>query len=78
VIIAGFGRVGQIIGRLLLANQVPVTVLDHDPDQIDTLRKFGYKVFFGDVTRLDLLHAAGLEQAQLLINAIDDVDDSLL
>lgn len=78
VIIAGFGRVGQIVGRLLLANQVPVTVLDHDPDQIDTLRKFGYKVFFGDVTRLDLLHAAGLEQAQLLINAIDDVDDSLL
>ena len=77
VIIAGFGRVGQIAGRLLFANGIRAIVLDHDPDQIETLRKFGYKVFYGDATRLDLLTAAGAGQARLLINAIDDVDDSL-
>jgi glutathione-regulated potassium-efflux system ancillary protein KefC len=52
-------------------------VLDHDPDQIEMLRKFGYKVFYGDATRLDLLTAAGAGNARLLVNAIDDVDDSL-
>jgi glutathione-regulated potassium-efflux system ancillary protein KefC len=77
VIIAGFGRFGQIIGRLLFANGMKAVVLDHDPDQIETLRKFGYKVFYGDATRLDLLHAAGAKEATLLINAIDDVEDSL-
>ena len=77
VIIAGFGRVGQIVGRLLFANGIPAIVLDHDPDQIELLRKFGYKVFYGDATRLDLLTAAGAGQARLLINAIDDVNDNL-
>jgi glutathione-regulated potassium-efflux system ancillary protein KefC len=77
VIIAGFGRFGQIVGRLLLANNVKVVVLDHDPDQIELLRKFGNKVFYGDATRLDLLHAAGAKRATLLVNAIDDVEDSL-
>jgi glutathione-regulated potassium-efflux system ancillary protein KefC len=77
VIIAGFGRFGQIVGRLLFANGIRATVLDHDPEQIDFLRKFGYKVFYGDATRLDILRAAGAEKACLLINAIDDVDDSL-
>ena len=77
VIIAGFGRFGQIIGRVLLANGIRVVVLDHDPDQIDFLRKFGYKVYYGDATRLDLLEAAGAKDATLIINAIDDVDDSL-
>jgi glutathione-regulated potassium-efflux system ancillary protein KefC len=77
VIIAGFGRFGQIVGRLLFANGVGATVLDHDPDQIELLRKFGYKVFYGDATRLDLLKAAGAPTASLLVNAIDDVDDSL-
>jgi glutathione-regulated potassium-efflux system ancillary protein KefC len=77
VIIAGFGRFGQIVGRLLFANGIGATVLDHDPDQIELLRKFGYKVFYGDATRLDLLKAAGADNASLLINAIDDVDDSL-
>ncbi len=77
VIIAGFGRFGQIIGRVLLANGVRVVVLDHDPDQIDMLRKFGYKVYYGDATRLDLLEAAGAKNATLIINAIDDIDDSL-
>ncbi|HVN34270.1 MAG TPA: glutathione-regulated potassium-efflux system protein KefC [Casimicrobiaceae bacterium] len=77
VIIAGFGRFGQIVGRLLLANGIRAIVLDHDPDQIDFLRKFGYKVFYGDATRLDILRAAGVDDASLLINAIDDVDDNL-
>ncbi len=77
VIIAGFGRYGQIVGRLLFANGMRATVLDHDPEQIDLLRKFGYKVFYGDATRLDLLRAAGAAQACLLVNAIDDVADSL-
>jgi len=77
VIIAGFGRFGQIIGRLLFANGIKAVVLDHDPDQIEMLRKFGNKVFYGDATRLDLLHAAGAKRATLLINAVDDVEDSL-
>lgn len=77
VIIAGFGRFGQIIGRLLHVNQIPLTVLDHDPDQIDLLRKFGFKVFYGDATRLDLLQSAGAAKARALVVAIDDVNDSL-
>jgi len=77
VIIAGFGRYGQIVGRMLLAAGQPVIVLDHDPDQIDLLRRFGQKVFYGDATRLDLLEAAGARQAKLLVIAIDDVDDSM-
>ncbi len=77
VIIAGFGRFGQIVGRVLLANGARAVVLDHDPDQIELLRKFGTKVFYGDATRLDLLHAAGAKNATLLVNAIDDMEDSL-
>lgn len=77
VIIAGFGRFGQIIGRLLHANRIGLTVLDHDPDQIDLLRKFGFKVFYGDATRIDLLHAAGAANARALVVAIDDIEDSL-
>ncbi len=77
VIVAGFGRFGQIVGRLLFASGLRATVLDHDPDQIELLRRFGFRIFYGDATRLDLLHAAGIEKAKLLINAIDDVDDSL-
>ena len=77
VIIAGFGRYGQIVGRLLLASDIRAVVLDHDPDQVDSLRKFGYRVFYGDATRLDLLEAAGARKARLLINAIDDVEASL-
>jgi glutathione-regulated potassium-efflux system ancillary protein KefC len=77
VIIAGFGRFGQIIGRLLNANRVKLTVLDHDPDQIELLRRFGFKVFYGDATRVDLLHAAGAAKARALVLAIDDPEDSL-
>jgi len=78
VIIAGFGRFGQIVGRLLFANGIDAVVLDHDPEQIELLRKFGFKVFYGDASRLDLLHAAGAGQASLVVNAIDDVEKSLL
>ena len=77
VIIAGFGRFGQIVGRLLLANGIRPVVLDHDPDQIEMLAKFGYKIFYGDASRLDLLEAAGAKNAKLLINAIDDIEDSI-
>ncbi|KAF3995959.1 glutathione-regulated potassium-efflux system protein KefC [Glaciimonas immobilis] len=77
VIIAGFGRFGQIVGRLLHANKIALTVLDHDPDQIDLLRKFGFKVFYGDATRIDLLRTAGVATARLLVVAIDDIEGSL-
>ncbi|GGX93052.1 glutathione-regulated potassium-efflux system protein KefC [Massilia dura] len=77
VIIAGFGRVGQIAGRMLAASGIRMTVLDNDPDLIDMLRRFGLHVFYGDATRLDLLRAAEADKAVLLINAIDDMDTSL-
>jgi monovalent cation:proton antiporter-2 (CPA2) family protein len=72
VIIVGFGRFGQIVGRLLIANGFKLTVLEHNPAQIELLRRFGWKVFYGDASRLDLLHAAGAEQAKLIVIAIDD------
>jgi glutathione-regulated potassium-efflux system ancillary protein KefC len=77
VIIAGFGRFGQIAGRLLLTSGVNVVILDHDPDHIETLRKFGTKVFYGDATRVDLLESAGAAGAEVLINAIDDPDANM-
>ncbi len=76
-IIAGFGRFGQIVGRLLFAAGMRATVLDHDPDQIEMLRKFGFRVFYGDATRLDLLETAGAKHATLLVIAVDDVEASL-
>jgi glutathione-regulated potassium-efflux system ancillary protein KefC len=77
VILAGFGRYGQIIGRLLFANGLSATVLDHDAEQVEGARRFGWKVFYGDATRLDLLRVAGAEQARVLVVAIDDVEQSL-
>jgi glutathione-regulated potassium-efflux system ancillary protein KefC len=77
VIIAGFGRFGQIVGRFLHANDVRLTVLDHDPDQIEVLRHFGFKVFYGDATRPDLLRASGAAKARAVVVAIDDIEDSL-
>lgn len=77
VIIAGFGRFGQITGRLLLSSGVKMVVLDHDPDHIETLRKFGMKVFYGDAMRMDLLESAGAAKAEVLINAIDDPQTNL-
>lgn len=77
VIIAGFGRFGQIVGRLLLANGCQITVLEHNPTQIELLRRFGWKVFYGDASRSELLYAAGAEQARLLVIAIDDSEKIL-
>jgi glutathione-regulated potassium-efflux system ancillary protein KefC len=77
IIIAGFGRYGQIVGRLLLAQDISTTVLDHDAEMIETARSFGYRVFYGDATRLDLLRTAGAATAQILVIAVDDVEQSL-
>src|SRR5258705_11292038 len=77
VIIAGLGRYGQVGGRLLYANGVTPTVLDHDAEQIEAMRRFGWRVFYGDATRLDLLRTAGAEKARVLVLAIDDVDQSI-
>lgn len=77
VILAGFGRFGQIIGRILVSRRIPFTALDSNPDHIDTVRRFGNEVYFGDVTRLDLLHTAGLQHARIMVLAIDDVQASL-
>ena len=77
VIIAGFGRYGQIIGRLLLAEGLTPTVLEHDADTVESVRTFGYRVFYGDATRLDLLRIAGAQAAGVLVVAVDDVDQSL-
>jgi glutathione-regulated potassium-efflux system ancillary protein KefC len=77
IIIAGFGRYGQIIARVLLAQGIHPTVLDHDAEMIETARKFGYRVFFGDATRLDLLRTAGAATAQVLVLAVDDVEQSM-
>lgn len=72
VIIAGHGRFGMTIGRLLNAQGKRSVVLDYDPSQVDLLRKFGFKVFYGDALRTDLLEAAGAKTAKILIIAIDD------
>jgi glutathione-regulated potassium-efflux system ancillary protein KefC len=77
VIIAGFGRYGQIIGRLLFANGITPTVLDFDSETVETVRKFGWRVFYGDATRLDLLRTAGAEQARVLVLAVDNMEQSL-
>ena len=77
VIIAGFGRYGQIVGRMLYANGVKPTVLDHDAEAIEALRKFGWRVYYGDATRLDLMRTAGADKARLLVLAIDDIEQSI-
>jgi glutathione-regulated potassium-efflux system ancillary protein KefC len=77
VLIVGFGRFGQIVGRLLFASGIRATVLDHDPDNIEVLRRLGFRVFYGDGTRLDLLTSAGAERASVIIDAIDDMDANL-
>ncbi len=71
LIIAGFGRFGVVLGRFLKANRIQATILDNNPDNIQVLRKFGHKVFYGDATRPDLLEAAGAENARVLVIALD-------
>jgi glutathione-regulated potassium-efflux system protein KefB len=77
VIIAGFGRVGQIVGRVLNVRKIPFTALDRNPEQVETVRRFGRKVYYGDASRLDLLRAAKAEEAKLFVLAIDDVEASI-
>ena len=77
VIIAGFGRFGQIFARILKTQNIAFTAIDRDPNQIELVRKFGNKVYYGDASRLDIMEAAGVAKAKYFINAIDDVEDSL-
>lgn len=77
VIIAGFGRFGQMFGRILRAQKIPFVAIDRDEEQIEFLRKFGNKVYFGDVMRLDLLESAGIAKAKYFVMAIDDVETSV-
>ena len=74
VIVAGLGRVGQVVARLLNGSGFHPTVLDDDPDHVEESRKFGFRVFYGDATRLDLLHAAGADRARLLVIALDEAE----
>ncbi|MCC6411459.1 MAG: cation:proton antiporter [Saprospiraceae bacterium] len=76
VIIAGFGHFGSTVGRFLRAAGVEATILDHDSDRVDLLRKMGFKVYYGDSTRLDLLKSAGADEAKILISAIDSEEET--
>ena len=71
VIIAGFGHFGSTIGRFLRANRIQTTILDNDSDRVDLLRKMGFKVFYGDATRIDILKSAGADHAKVLVASID-------
>lgn len=77
VIIAGFGHFGSTVGRVLRANGVQATILDYDADQVELLRKMGFKVYYGDVTRVDLLELAGAEKAKIIISAIPNLETNL-
>ncbi|MGB5255737.1 MAG: monovalent cation:proton antiporter-2 (CPA2) family protein [Woeseiaceae bacterium] len=77
VLIAGFGRVGQIVGRLLRIIGKPFTALESDPEQLDIVRRYGATVHYGDASRLDLLRAAGAEHAKLFVLAISDLEQSM-
>ena len=72
VIIAGFGRFGQIVGRVLLAKGINATIIDNDPNQIDLMRGFGWRCYYGDASRLDLLEEAGIASAKLLVVSVND------
>ena len=74
IIIAGMGRFGQVVNRMLQMSGFRATVLDHDLPTVELMRRFGFKAFFGDPTRPELLHAAGLAQARVLVAALDDKD----
>lgn len=77
VIICGFGRVGQIVGRVLRLQGIPFTAFEQDSAQVDVVRRFGTKVYYGDPTRADLLRSAGAESAALIVIALNDVDHTL-
>jgi glutathione-regulated potassium-efflux system protein KefB len=77
VVVAGFGRVGQIVARILSAKRIPVTALDSDPEQVDFVRKFGTQIYYGDASRLEILEAAKTARARAFVLAIDDVEASM-
>jgi glutathione-regulated potassium-efflux system ancillary protein KefC/glutathione-regulated potassium-efflux system protein KefB len=77
VLIAGFGRFGQIIGRILRARKITFTALDISQANIDFLRRFGSQVYYGDASRLDMLRAAGADRATVMVLAVDDVEASI-
>ena len=77
VIIAGMGRVGQIVARMLNANRIPFTALESDPEQVDFMRHFGNTVYYGDASRLDLLRAARADKAEIFVLATEDPDANL-
>ena len=77
MVIAGFGRFGQIVGRLLRSSGVKATVLDLDPEIVDVVRRLGQAVYYGDASRPELLHAAGCESARLLVIAVDEHDKAM-
>jgi CPA2 family monovalent cation:H+ antiporter-2/glutathione-regulated potassium-efflux system protein KefB len=77
VIICGFGRVGQVIGRVLRMQSIPFTALEQDPGQVDVVRRFGTKVYFGNPSREEVLRAAGAETARILVVALDDMEETV-
>ncbi len=77
VIVAGMGRVGQIVARMLNANRIPFTALENDPEQVDFMRHFGNTVFYGDASRLDLLRAAQADKAEIFVLATEDPDTNV-
>jgi glutathione-regulated potassium-efflux system protein KefB len=77
VLIAGFGRFGQIVARLLLAQRVPFVAIEHDAEQVDFVRRFGNKIYYGDPARPDLLRAAGAANVRVFVIAVDTVESSL-
>ena len=72
VIVAGVGRFGQVVSRLLLGRGYGVTLIDHDPEQVELMRRFGFRTYYGDAARRDVLEAAGIEETKLLVLAFDD------
>lgn len=76
IIIVGFGHFGSTVGRLLKANKISATVLDRDSDRVKLLRSYGFKVYYGDATRIPTLRAAGIEDAEILILCLDDSADN--
>ncbi len=77
VILAGFGRFGLTVGRILLANGIKVTILDDNPSNVETLRKYGFKLYYGDITRPTLLEKAGIKNARLLILSMAEHENAL-
>lgn len=77
VIVAGFGRFGQIIGRILTANNIPYNALDKNSDHIEFLKQYGVQSYYGDAARMELLEAAGIRDAKVLVVAVDKVEDSI-